>query len=723
MHPQAPTFRLTAVLTTAALLLGSTAISAPSWAQAPSQPFQAAPDQNAVDPPARVGRLVTASGTVSYHAAGDSQWTPASMNFPVAAGGSFWTEPNAQAELELSSSRIRLAGGTEVDIGTLDAYGLQATLTQGEVLLRPRDLGNGETWSLITPRGTVTTSHGGRISVIAGDTESPSVVTVLEGEATVTGPGISQALAAGQAATMTGTDPLQITVGPAQPDAFALSQQPRDRPPLRAPASARPVPPPPGIATLPGGDDLQRYGAWNSDQEYGRVWYPQVERDWVPYREGHWAFVLPWGWTWVDDAPWGFAPFHYGRWIELRGRWGWTPEFDRDRYERYPVYAPALVTFLGIGIAVGIGAGPIGWVPLGPREPYRPWFQASPRYLGAVNGPQTIVVVNAINFRNQRAATMVPASVMTSSSPIRAFAQPIGAQALATARPLTGLHPVQPIATTAGVTPVAAQQLHLAPPAAGFARAPGPAVVPHTATAPVPVLRPPAPVLSTAAPIAPRPAMLNPVLTGPRPAVVTPAGVAPAGVAPAGSLPAGATQPRTGPALAAPPAVPRPASPSAAPPVVQRPTPPLATPAAVAQPHLPAAAPSVSLPAPQFAAPPPVQHPAPMVQRPTPAFAAPAPAPAPVQHSPPQQQFHAAPPPQPQFHAPAPPQPQPQFHAPPPPQPQPQPQFHAPPPPQPQPQVHAAPPPPQVHAAPPPPAPRPAPQAAPPPRQKRPGEP
>ena len=23
----------------------------------------------------------------------------------------------------------------------------------------------------------------------------------------------------------------------------------------------------------------------------------------------------PWGWTWVDDAPWGFAPFHYGRWV------------------------------------------------------------------------------------------------------------------------------------------------------------------------------------------------------------------------------------------------------------------------------------------------------------------------------------------------------------------------------------------------------------------------
>jgi hypothetical protein len=25
--------------------------------------------------------------------------------------------------------------------------------------------------------------------------------------------------------------------------------------------------------------------------------------------------MSPWGWTWVDNAPWGFAPFHYGRWV------------------------------------------------------------------------------------------------------------------------------------------------------------------------------------------------------------------------------------------------------------------------------------------------------------------------------------------------------------------------------------------------------------------------
>jgi hypothetical protein len=663
MRSQTPTFRLTAALTTAALMLGSTAMSAPARAQPATQPFGAQPEQNVADPPARVGRLVTASGAVSYHAAGDTQWTPATMNFPVASGSSFWTEPTAQAELELSASRVGLAGGTEVDIGTLDANGLQATLTQGEVLLRPRDLETGETWTLVTPRGTVTTSHPSRIEVIAGDIAAPTVVSVLEGEATIAGPGLSQTLTAGQAATITGTDTLQATVGPAIPDTFASGEQARDRPRLPPPASARPVPPPPAIARLPGGDDLQGYGVWNTDQAYGQVWYPSVDPTWVPYRQGHWAFILPWGWTWVDDAPWGFAPFHYGRWVQLRGRWGWTPEFDRDRPERYPVYAPALVTFLGLGVAASIG-----WIPLGPREPYRPWFHASPRYIGAVNGGQVVNVATAGGFRNQRAATMVPASAMTSSLPIRQIAQPIGVQTLATARPLTGLHPLQPSATTAGVTPVAAQQLRLAPAGAGFVHAPGPAIVPRTATEPLPILRPPTPVVPGSTPIAPR-------FTAPV------------------ALPPVGTPPHPGPQLTAPPVVQHPTPTFGAPPVGQY-TPTLGAP------------PVIQHPAPQFTAPPVVQHsPPPVVHYPTPGLIAPPP----VQHPPPPvatpaPHFQAPPPPVQHFQA-APPPPVQHFQA-------------APPPP-----VHVAPPPPpQVHVAPPP-QPHPAPPPAPPPHQKRPGEP
>jgi len=60
---------------------------------------------------------------------------------------------------------------------------------------------------------------------------------------------------------------------------------------------------------------------------------------WAPYREGHWAWVEPWGWTWIDDEPWGFAPFHYGRWAFVAGAWSWVP--GRLDPAVRPVYAPA----------------------------------------------------------------------------------------------------------------------------------------------------------------------------------------------------------------------------------------------------------------------------------------------------------------------------------------------------------------------------------------------
>src|SRR6185437_11315426 len=71
---------------------------------------------------------------------------------------------------------------------------------------------------------------------------------------------------------------------------------------------------------------LDDYGRWENHRQYGAVWFPTaVPADWAPYRFGHWKSIAPWGWTWIDDQPWGFAPFHFGRWVHLDNRWGWAP--------------------------------------------------------------------------------------------------------------------------------------------------------------------------------------------------------------------------------------------------------------------------------------------------------------------------------------------------------------------------------------------------------------
>src|SRR5262249_16155802 len=141
--------------------------------------------------------------------------------------------------------------------------------------------------------------------------------------------------------------------------------------------------------------------SWQTVPDYGAVWVPStVPAGWAPYRYGHWVWISPCGWTWVDDAPWGFAPFHYGRWVWFHNHWAWTP----GRFVARPVYAPALVAFIGgssFSVSVGFGSAPaVGWVPLGWREPFIPWYRASRAHVRNVNVAQVTNVTNVTNTTN-----------------------------------------------------------------------------------------------------------------------------------------------------------------------------------------------------------------------------------------------------------------------------------------------------------------------------------
>ena len=98
-------------------------------------------------------------------------------------------------------------------------------------------------------------------------------------------------------------------------------------------------------------DQLLPYGQWFWLEPYGWVWTPNnVDVGWRPYTDGSWAYT-DCGWTWVSDAPWGWAPYHYGRWFfhEHRG-WCWMP----DR-----VWGPGWVSW-------HFGDAWCGWAPLPP---------------------------------------------------------------------------------------------------------------------------------------------------------------------------------------------------------------------------------------------------------------------------------------------------------------------------------------------------------------------
>src|SRR5262249_51787258 len=136
-------------------------------------------------------------------------------------------------------------------------------------------------------------------------------LTVLDGSARFDGERSRIEVQAGETASIGGS-PVNVTLdeGNTTPfDDWALAREHREVAAAQSP-SAQYVPP-----GMTGYQDLDANGRWTPTPDYGPVWYPSaVPADWEPYHYGHWAFVPPWGWTWVDDAPWGFAPFHYGRW-------------------------------------------------------------------------------------------------------------------------------------------------------------------------------------------------------------------------------------------------------------------------------------------------------------------------------------------------------------------------------------------------------------------------
>lgn len=99
-------------------------------------------------------------------------------------------------------------------------------------------------------------------------------------------------------------------------------------------------------------DELSPYGTWIQDPQYGYVWRPDVEQgDFRPYyTNGRWV-MTEYGNTWVSDYDWGWAPFHYGRWVYNRyNEWVWIPD---------TTWGPAWVSWRS-------GGGYYGWAPLGP---------------------------------------------------------------------------------------------------------------------------------------------------------------------------------------------------------------------------------------------------------------------------------------------------------------------------------------------------------------------
>jgi len=101
-------------------------------------------------------------------------------------------------------------------------------------------------------------------------------------------------------------------------------------------------------------DRLQSDGQWYNDATYGSVWQPKTastDQQWRPYTDGRWVYTDR-GWTWISNENFGWATYHYGRWVRLSERgWVWVPG---------STWAPAWVSWRQSDDYVG-------WAPLPPE--------------------------------------------------------------------------------------------------------------------------------------------------------------------------------------------------------------------------------------------------------------------------------------------------------------------------------------------------------------------
>jgi hypothetical protein len=368
------------------------------------QPGQGQPGQGQQsdgDVPGRAARLSVVNGTVSFQPASVDDWVPADANRPLTTSDRLWTEANARAEVQLGSTDLRLGSRTNFSFINLNDRVAQVQLSLGSLSVRIRRMDDQEVIEVDTPQVALSLLRPGEYRIDVNEQGDTSIVTVRSGQAEATASSSFtinprqqvRIASAGEGAAPTFD---QRDMPPA--DAFDIWCQSRDRQEDMS-QSSRYV-----SRDTPGYADLDAAGTWSNDPNYGAVWMPTgMGPDWAPYRTGHWAWIGPWGWTWVDDAPWGYAPFHYGRWAYVRGGWGWIP--GPVVVSVRPVYSPALVAWVGgpsFGVSVGIGGGPaVGWFALGPREVFYPSYAYSPRYIERVNVTNTVIVDRGVFVRER----------------------------------------------------------------------------------------------------------------------------------------------------------------------------------------------------------------------------------------------------------------------------------------------------------------------------------
>lgn len=354
------------------------------------------------------------AGIATSENAADQQWIAAAPNQPFSVGDRLYTRDNSRASLAFNGRNFaRLNPNTSLDVVSLYDDRTQVALREGSAIF---DVGYpGDLFEVGTPYGAVQFDQPGLYDV-GFDDDGNVLVSVLSGVAQVVGLAGSGQVNKGEMLTLVGQTAANLLLSKLDggdagylvddyyryqyPNSYdgrynsydAYLNDPYYYDPYRRNQSYQYV-----SSVIPGVNDLDYYGDWQSIDNYGYAWRPRVDSGWTPYQQGSWTSDYPYGATWVSSEPWGYAPYHYGRWANVSNQWYWIP----DGVNTTPAYAPALVAF------IPMDNNQIGWVPLAPGETYVPRYYDEnwqPHYLSG----DGLSPAQLVNLAIPGAVTVVP---------------------------------------------------------------------------------------------------------------------------------------------------------------------------------------------------------------------------------------------------------------------------------------------------------------------------
>ncbi|HEU0005117.1 MAG TPA: DUF6600 domain-containing protein [Terriglobia bacterium] len=351
----------------------------------------------AVDAPvARMLRVSLLEGDVTYQRTDLDRWVDLSVNTPVLEGDKIWVGRGGRAEVEFENgSFARLSENTIIEFSRLadmnSRDGVEVRLVQGlaSFEVRPEPA-----FAIQTPLFSAQLNDAASFRADV-ETDGSGRLVVFNGKLEVAGPSSRLFLGNGEVVRFLSQDAdryyLETNYVKDEWDRWVEERQAY----LTKITQERFHYGDSGWTTA----DLYNYGSWYDVPTYGRVWRPaSVDTDWVPFRSGRWCWY-PFGWTWISYEPWGWIPYHYGRWAHVNPYgWSWVPG------PRYVSWCPGAVNWVQ-------GTHWVGWVPLGPHEP---WY-------GYGHGGNVFV---SRNFRHRGSVTYLPHDSFVNGTPARGFRSP-----------------------------------------------------------------------------------------------------------------------------------------------------------------------------------------------------------------------------------------------------------------------------------------------------------